>query len=110
MAKLTQSTYKYGTGRRKSAVAQVRLMDGSGQFTLNNEKISPRPQWLRPLSLVGKDTSTDISVIVRGGGMTGQSDAITLGIARALIRLDESLKPTLRKAGLVTRDPRIKER
>jgi small subunit ribosomal protein S9 len=106
----TPTKYHRGVGRRKSAVAQVRIVPGSGQFTINNEKTAPKSQWIRPLSLVGKQETSDISVIVRGGGMSGQSDAITLGIARALIMMDESFKTTLRKAGLVTRDPRVKER
>jgi len=106
----TPAPYHWGVGRRKSAVAQVRLTTGSGQFMLNNEKVTPMPQWTKPLELVGKRENTDVSIIVRGGGMTGQQEAITLGIARAIIRGEEELKPTLRKAGLVTRDPREKER
>jgi small subunit ribosomal protein S9 len=106
----TKSHYNKGLGRRKTAVAQVRLLSGSGQFTINGEVVEPKSQWLRPLALLGKKESTDITVVVRGGGMTSQADAITLGIARALIEQDETFKPTLRKAGLVTRDPRVKER
>jgi small subunit ribosomal protein S9 len=106
----TPAHYHWGVGRRKSAVAQVRLTPGTGQFTVNNTKVSPDTLWTKPLELVGKRETTDVSVIVRGGGMTGQQEAITLGIARAIIRAEAELKPTLRKAGLVTRDPRVKER
>jgi small subunit ribosomal protein S9 len=110
MAKAETLNYHWGVGRRKSAVAQVRILNGTGQFTINDKKVTPQPQWLRPLDLLGKRESSDITVVVRGGGMSGQSEAITLGIARALIRSDDTLKTTLRKAGLVTRDPRVKER
>lgn len=103
-------TYYRGVGRRKTAVAQVRLIPGSGQFTINNEKSEPKLAWLRPLGLLGKKEDIDVSVIVRGGGMSSQEEAITLGIARALITMDDTYKPTLRKAGLVTVDARVKER
>lgn len=106
----TPSQYYPGVGRRKTAVAQVRLVNGTGQFTVNNEKVSPQTEWTKPLSLVGKSDNFDVSVIVRGGGMASQSEAITLGIARALLKLDETLKSTLRKANLVTVDSRVKER
>ena len=102
--------YHPGLGRRKSAVAQVRIMPGNGQFSYNNEKTTPKSDWLRPLLLVGRNENTDVSIIVRGGGYASRDDAITLGITRALIKLDADFKSTLRKAGLVTRDPRVKER
>ncbi len=111
MAKVATSTqYHLGIGRRKSAVAQVRLTSGTGQFSLNSEKVTPEELWTKPLSLVGKQESTDVSIVVRGGGFSSQSGAITLGIARALVELDETLKQTLRKAGFVTVDARVKER
>ncbi len=106
----TPLTYYKGIGRRKSAVAQVRIVPGSGQFTINDAKVNPTPQWLRPLSLLGKQDTMDISVVVRGGGFSSQGDAITLGIARALVHMDGEFKTTLRKAGLVTVDARVKER
>src|SRR5687768_15180754 len=105
--KTTTKTFYTGVGRRKTAIAQIRLLPGSGQFVHNGETITPESVWLKPLELVGKRENTDVSIIVRGGGFHSQSDAITLGIARALIVLDESLKPTLRKAGLVTVDARV---
>ncbi len=110
--KKTDTPMKYfpGTGRRKTAVAQVRIMPGSGQATVNNQKIEANSLWVKPLDLVGKRENMDISVVVRGGGMTSQAEAIRLGVARALVAMDESLKTTLRKAGLVTVDPRVKER
>ena len=104
------SQYYHGVGRRKSAVAQVRIMAGSGQFSKNGEKVTPDVKWLKPLGLVGKKEDMDVSIVVRGGGMTSQNDAAGLGIARALIMMEADLKPTLRKAGLVTVDARVKER
>src|SRR5438128_2544766 len=93
------STFYTGIGRRKSAVAQVRLQNGSGKFTVNGELVTPFGLWLKPLTLIGKRESLDVSVVVRGGGMTSQREAICLGIARALIVIDDSFKTTLRKAG-----------
>lgn len=106
----TPLTYYTGVGRRKSAVAQIRILPGNGNFTVNGEKVVAKSQWKKPLELIGKLESTDVSIIVRGGGIVSQSDAITLGIARAIVQMDESLKPTMRKAGLVTVDARVKER
>ncbi len=108
-APTTQSFYK-GIGRRKSAVAQVRVQSGSGQFIVNGEAVTPQGLWLKPLTLVGHREDSDVSVIVRGGGMTSQSEAICLGIARALVTKDETYKTTLRKAGFMTVDARVKER
>ncbi len=111
MAKTDKTASFYtGVGRRKSAVAQTRLSQGSGQFTVNDQKIEPQQTWLKPLAMVGKKGDLDVSIVVRGGGMTSQSEAITLGIARALLVMDETFKTTLRKAGLVTVDARVKER
>lgn len=110
MAKTDTKSFYTGVGRRKSAVAQTRLMAGNGQFTVNDQKVEPQQTWLKPLALVGKKDDMDVSIVVRGGGMTSQSEAITLGIARALLEIDETYKATLRKAGLVTVDDRVKER
>lgn len=112
MARTATSPTHYfaGVGRRKTAVAQARIIAGTGQFTLNGEKVPPLDAWKKPLSLVGKDTTMDVSLVVRGGGFQSQSEAITLGIARALIIMDEEYKTTMRKAGLVTVDARVKER
>ncbi len=109
-AEATQPNFYHSVGRRKTAVAQVRLQTGTGQFMVNHEKIAPDPSWTRPLQLTGKNDSTDISVIVRGGGISSQSQAIILGIARALVAFDASFKSTLRKAGFITVDARVKER
>jgi small subunit ribosomal protein S9 len=109
--------YYEGIGRRKASTARVRLMNGTGEFTVNQkplEEFFTRPgdpqTILQPLETVGRRTSLDVSVIVQGGGVTGQTDAVQLGIARALLKLDPDLKPALRKSGFLTRDPREKER
>jgi small subunit ribosomal protein S9 len=107
----------YGTGRRKSSVARVYLMPGSGKITINKKdmddyfgletlKIIVR----QPLEATNTVDKFDILVNVKGGGFTGQAGAIRHGIARALNRYDLDLRPTLKKAGFLTRDPRMKER
>lgn len=99
-----------GVGRRKSAVAQVRLQSGTGKYVLNGEE-SERPAKVGAvLSAVDRADQLDVSVIVRGGGMSGQIDAVVLGVARALTELNQDFRSGLRKAGYLTRDPRIKER
>jgi small subunit ribosomal protein S9 len=112
-----KSTYFYGTGKRKTAVAQVRLLPGNGAIIINGvpyEEWSPRPEHrqtiLRPLLVTDGINKYNAVVKVAGGGVSGQSGAISHGIARALVRADESLKPTLRQNGLLTRDSRAKER
>lgn len=109
--------YIAGTGRRKSAVALVRLTRGSGEFVVNQKKLSDYfglASWqdtvLAPLKLLSKTKDYDISVKVRGGGVSAQADAVSLSIARALIEENEELRGTLKKAGHLTRDARIKER
>lgn len=106
-----KTTYNYATGRRKAAVARVRLFpQGSGKITVNEKAITPGDQaYLAPLKLVGL-TTADLSVKVQGGGFSGQEEAIRHGVARAIVELDEEYKTTLRKAGYLTRDPREKER
>jgi len=107
----TKTTYSYGTGRRKAAVARVRVMNGSGKFTINNKPFVPTTEsYLEPLKLVGKYGNTDISVMVDGGGFNGQIEAIRHGIARALLEMDADFRTTLKKAGFLTRDPRERER
>ncbi len=107
----------YGTGRRKSSVARVYIMPGSGKVTINKKdmeeyfgletlKIIVR----QPLEAVGMADKFDVLVNVKGGGFTGQAGAIRHGIARALNKYDLDLRPTLKKAGYLTRDPRMKER
>ncbi|MGB5168147.1 MAG: 30S ribosomal protein S9 [Acidimicrobiia bacterium] len=105
------------TGRRKTAVARVRLLDGTGQFTLNGKSLddffpepSHRLRIVEPLKLTELEGRYDISATLEGGGTTGQSDALRLGIARALVEIDPDLRPALKKAGLLRRDDRKVER
>jgi small subunit ribosomal protein S9 len=110
--------YYEGIGRRKASTARVRIFPGgTGRMTINDKEAQeylPRAGdyeiMIQPLTLIGQERSYDVSVHVLGGGISGQRDAIRLGLARALIELDPELKSTLRQAGLVTRDPRVKER
>lgn len=104
------------TGRRKRAVARVKLTLGQGVITVNDkplEEYFPRPQLLQivrqPLEATQSGSRFDVRVKAEGGGVTGQAGAIRHGIARALLGIDESLKETLRKNGFLTRDPREKE-
>ena len=107
-----------GTGRRKSSVARVRLVPGSGQITVNKktgtdyfQQIQSYIQALRsPLETLGLESEYDIIVLAHGGGLTGQSDAIKLGVARALCELDPENRQPLKAEGYLTRDPRAKER
>lgn len=108
MAKL--SDFFKGVGRRKSAVAQVRLTSGKGTLTVNGKELELPLKVRKVLETVDKAGSLDVSVVARGGGMTGQIDAIVLGVARALVELNPDFRSGLRKAGFLTRDPRIKER
>ncbi len=109
--------YFYGTGRRKSSVARVRLLPGTGNVTINGRAMEEyfgletlRMLVRQPLELTGLWGKYDVIVNVVGGGVSGQAGAIRHGVTRALIESDESLKPILKKAGFVTRDPRMKER
>lgn len=106
-----------GTGRRKSSVARVRLIPGSGKIEINGrgfEDYVPNPATrldiLQPLTLTENASNYDVIVLVDGGGITGQAGAIRLGITRALMEANIDYRPALKKAGLVTRDPRVKER
>ena len=119
MAKATKKKIQYwGTGRRKTAVARVRLLpSGTGAIIINGKSIDDYcsneidKQVIRqPLVLTDTVASYDIMVNVCGGGYTGQAGAIRHGIARALIVVDINLRPALKKAGFLTRDPRMKER
>ena len=112
-----QQRYYHGTGRRKTAVARVRLYPGTGKVVVNErslEDVLPRPLHrniaLMPLKVTGTADKFDVSVKVVGGGNTGWAGAISHGIARALVAFDENLKTPLRKFKLLTRDPRMKER
>lgn len=110
--------YYEGIGRRKKSTARVRVMSGSGQFIVNGKsleeyftRVGDVNAVVEPLMSSGENKSQyDVSVLVKGGGVTGQRDAVQLGMARALIKLNPDLRPTMRKAGLLTRDQRIKER
>ena len=106
-----------GTGRRKSAVAQVRLIKGTGKTVVNKRDFTEyfvrdqdRKLALAPLQETGKSSDLDMIVKVEGGGSSGQAGATCLGVARALIKLDPDLELQLRKAGHLTRDSRMKER
>jgi small subunit ribosomal protein S9 len=112
-----KQTYHHGTGRRKTAVAQVKLTPGGGAIIINGtpyEEVFPRLAHREAIAspLVLTETLDKYSVMVKvtGGGISGQSGAIAHGIARALVEADNSLKPTLRQNGLLTRDARAKER
>ena len=105
------------TGRRKEAVARVRLVEGTGSYQLNGRSIDEffptrahRMIVSSPLRLAGKDKDLDVLARIEGGGVSGQAGALRLGIARALIELDPELRPLLKKEGFLTRDPREKER
>jgi small subunit ribosomal protein S9 len=110
--------YFEGIGRRKESTARVRLMSGTGVFTINERPIEdyfPRTgdidAILSAMVATGQDRKTyDITATVNGGGISGQTDSVKLGLARALVKLNGDNTPLLRKAGLLTRDPRIKER
>ena len=109
--------YFYGTGRRKSSVARVRVYSGTGKITINNRDIDDyfgletlKLIVRQPFAVTGTEGKFDIICTVTGGGVTGQAGAIRHGIARALLQFDEELRPELKKAGLLTRDPRMKER
>ena len=110
--------YYEAVGRRKENTARVRLMDGSGTFTVNDKqapvyfpRIGDLQDILRAFNAVGQDANKyDITVKVNGGGVTGQTEAVRLGLARALVLLNGDWTSALRKQGLLTRNPRVKER
>ncbi len=109
--------YFYGTGRRKTAVAQVRLMPGEGAIIVNGSdyeqrfpRLKHRVSLLTPLQVTNTIGKFHAVIKVAGGGISGQAEAIRHGLARALLKSDESLRPLLRAEDLLTRDPRVKER
>jgi small subunit ribosomal protein S9 len=109
--------YYEAVGRRKRAVARVRLYPGDGQMVINDKSLEEyfgRPQdWLdvqAPLKLTDNMDQFNVSVLVKGGGITGQAQAIRHGVARALLVFEPEMRPSLRRAGYLTRDPREKER
>ena len=116
MAKKAAAQF-YGTGRRKKSIARVYIVPGKGNITINNRDIEDNfgLETLKVIvrqPLVATETTEkyDVKVNVKGGGYTGQAGAIRHGIARALLKVDEEFRPTLKKAGYLTRDPRMKER
>ncbi len=114
---MAKQTYFHKTGRRKTAIAQVRLLPGGEAIIVNDTpyeerfpRLAHRETIVRPLLLTESLGKYSVVVKVAGGGISGQSGAISHGIARALVEADESLKPVLRQNGLLTRDSRAKER
>ncbi len=112
-----ESNYFYGTGRRKSSVARVRVYPGTGKITINDRDIDDyfgletlKLIVNQPFAVTGTEGKYDIVCRVSGGGVTGQAGAIRHGLSRALLQADENLRPALKKAGFLTRDPRMKER
>ncbi len=109
--------YFYGTGRRKSSVARVRVYNGTGKVTINGRDIDDffgletlKVIVNQPLALTGNEGKFDIVCTVAGGGVSGQAGAIRHGLSRALLLFNPELRPELKKAGFLTRDPRMKER
>ncbi len=106
----TEASYIPTVGRRKRAVARVRLSPGSGNIVVNGTERVGDPIIMQPLTLIGAEKKYDVSVKVIGGGIAGQREAIRHGIARALVKADQANRLALKKAGLLTRDAREKER
>lgn len=115
---MADAGYIWAVGRRKAAVARVRLYPGSGKITVNGRPASDyfggraiyQASLFEPLRLTGTQERFDVTVRVVGGGISGQAGAVRHGIARALTRFDEELRPVLKRAQLLTRDARVKER
>ena len=114
---MAQQAAYIGTGRRKDSVARVRLVPGNGKITVNGKDVDqyiPFPNLVKdlkqPLTLTETDGQYDVHVNVNGGGFSGQAGAIRLGVARALLEVDPDFRGPLKKAGFLTRDPRMKER
>ena len=114
---MAQTVQYRGTGRRKTSVAQVRLVPGDGKVLINKRPLTEyfgkktlEMVVKQPLVLTKSEGRYDILATVKGGGVTGQAGAVRLGIARALLKADAEMRPSLKKAGFLTRDPRMKER
>lgn len=115
---MAKDSYFYALGRRKGATARIRLVSGKGEISINNkpakeyfaDSASLLKELERPFAVLEQVNKYNISVLVNGGGHSGQADAIRLGIAKALVELNPDYKATLRKAELLGRDPREKER
>ena len=113
---MTQNNYYYGTGKRKTAIAQVRIYPGKGQVTINEktlDEVFPLPAWqstiLEPMKVTETQGKFNIVAKLHGGGVTSQAGAMRHGIARALLVSDETLRSVLRQHKMLTRDSRIKE-
>ena len=114
---MAEDKYIWGTGRRKNALARVRICAGTGEIKINGREVEeyfPRLMWqtqvYQSLKTAGVEGRVDVFVNASGGGLTGQAGAVKLGIARALIKLNPDFRPALKKEGLLTRDPRMGER
>ena len=115
---MPKNDYFYGLGRRKAATARARLSGGKGVITVNGKTASEYfdnnstllAELTDPLALIGKQKDLDVSLVISGGGMSGQVDAAKLAIAKAISVMNEELRSTLKKGGLLKRDPREKER
>ena len=117
MAKADKSAKYYGTGRRKKSIARVYLVPGKGEITINKRTIDDyfgletlKVIVRQPLAATDTADKFNVIVTVKGGGYTGQAGAVRHGIARALLQADADYRPVLKKAGFLTRDPRMKER
>ena len=113
---MANKQYYYGLGRRKSSVAKVRVYPGQGGMTINGKPVEEvlttlHARWIAeaPLHAVNIDQSVQVVATAKGGGVSGWAGAVSLGIARALLVMDPNLRPTLKRAGLLTRDSRVKE-
>jgi len=114
---MQDNNYFWGTGRRKNALARVRVRSGNGEIKINDRTVEdyfPRLVWqsqvMQSLKVASLEGKVDVFIRATGGGLTGQAGAAKMGIARALIKLNPDLRPTLKKEGLLTRDPRMVER
>ena len=114
---MSEDKYTWGTGRRKNAVARVRICSGTGEIKINNRTVEdyfPRLIWqsqvMQSLKTAGVEGRIDVFVNASGGGLTGQAGAVRMGIARALEKMNPELHQALKKDGLLTRDPRMVER
>ncbi len=114
---MAETTYIWGTGKRKCAIARVRMMRGKGKIQVNGKDFKeyfPRKKQieriLQPFEVVGKQSDFDIIAKIHGGGIAGHADALRLGISRALVEFDATLRGPLKESGCLTRDSRIKER
>jgi len=114
---MPEGTFIWGTGKRKCAIARVRLIRGSGKITVNGmeaKQYFPREKQIekimKPFEVLGKAADFDITAKIHGGGVAGHADALSLGIARALVGFDATFREPLKNSGCLTRDARIKER